>query len=365
MHFEPETLDRHRDTRQISFRFEQAQHRNMGGYFEDPVLLVVTLFNPALPPPEPSPIGHANIERFYPPVDDEPRRVLHFGAQRWLPELRSGAAVTHAAATNEGRGDNLVSGPPERWLVIHVDPERRVRVDLYAWRKAYALADAQALARRAAESVRATPRLAALFDAAPGADAREEERFEQTVAGALARLRACGNDPLVPGTTWFSDDGRCAAWLSEDRRWLRLARAMGRVPLAAARPRRPDDPGDAPRFAEVRIPPGRAAALVGPPDYTLAMLFWDTARAGWAVEGVAEWLDAGEREPNPLLEAIWLRLRERDAIHLVSLARYDLRFSPDRVAIEAFLSEADRVARALAAGEVIPGVPVEGVTFGR
>jgi hypothetical protein len=49
----------------------------------------------------------------------------------------------------------------------------------------------------------------------------------------------------------------------------------------------------------------------------------------------------------------------------VGLARYDLRFSPHRVAIEAFLSEADRVARALAAGEVIPGVPVEGVTFRR
>jgi hypothetical protein len=71
----------------------------------------------------------------------------------------------------------LSSGPPERWLVVHVDPTRRIRVDLYAWRTMYSVDEARALVRRAAESVQTTPKLAELFDGVNGAESREDARL--------------------------------------------------------------------------------------------------------------------------------------------------------------------------------------------
>jgi hypothetical protein len=230
-HFDPATLDRHRNAYQITFRFEQGQHTVLGGYLANPVLLHVTLFNPSQAKPDASKIGFTTIRTFYPPVDDRARLEAHFAAQRWLDDRVVGDAVTRAAATNEGRGDNVSSGPPERWLVIHVDPTRRIRVDLYAWRKAYSLDEARALVRRIAESVQTTPKLAAMFDAVPGAEAREDARFEKTVNDALAALGQCGIRSIGPGMT--ASSGRCASWLSDDRRFLRLARTMGRIPLAS------------------------------------------------------------------------------------------------------------------------------------
>src|SRR5690349_8877243 len=129
--FDPRELEGHRDDRQVTFRFEEKQRRNMGAYFVNPVLLDVTLYSPALPAPDPASIRYTTIDEFYPPVDnDRSRLAAHFDAQRWLPDVRVGAAVTRVAPTGEGLGDELVSGPPKRWLVIHIDPVRRVRVDL-------------------------------------------------------------------------------------------------------------------------------------------------------------------------------------------------------------------------------------------
>ena len=49
----------------------------------------------------------------------------------------------------------------------------------------------------------------------------------------------------------------------------------------------------------------------------------------------------------------------------MSLARYDLQFHAERVAVDAFLFEADRVAAALRAGTLIPGVNAAPDAFGR
>lgn len=349
-HFSPETLDRHRNPYQITFRFEQGQHHVLGGYLADPVLLHVTLFNPASAPPDPGRISFTTISRFYPPVsDDRPRLDAHFAAQRWLPDVLSGRAVTRAAATNEGRGDNLSSGPPERWLVIHVDPVRRVRVDLYAWRKSISLEEAQALVRRAAESVEVTPKLAEMFAGVNDVDAREEAKFEQAVTDALAALNRCGIQSIGPEMVAWSD--RCAAWLSADRRFLRVARAVVRVPLSAATRR----PREAPEF-RVELPSGRNAKLIGPPDFRMVMFYWDAATGRWSLRGFGEHLFDDDEGDNPFLNVISTWLDDRASVHLLALASYDLKFSAERVAIDAFLAEADRVAAALRAGKVIPGV---------
>jgi hypothetical protein len=357
--FDPSVLEFHRNERQITFRFEEKQRRNMGGYFLDPVLLNVTVFNPALPAPDAASITYTTIDRFYPPVDDDlPRFAAHFAAQRWLPDVRLGAAVTRAAATNEGRGDNVVSGPPERWLVIHVDPVRRVRVDMYAWRKEYSLDEARALVRRVAESVEVTPKLREVFEAVKTVDDREAAIHTRAVSDAVGRLRACGIASLRPGETAWTPT--CAAWLSSDRRYLHVARTLGRVPLAAAT-RAPREP---PAF-RVNELPNRSALLVGPPDFSMLMLYWDAGAARWSVEGLGSRLHDDEPRESPLVAAIAARLTERASVSLVSLARYDLKFWAERVAVDAFLFESDRDAAALRAGTLIPGVKAEADPFAR
>lgn len=348
--FSPETLDQHRDDYQITFRFEQGQHHVLGGYLADPVLLHVTLFNPGMPKPDATKITFTTISKFYPPVDnDRPRLDAHFGAQRWLPQIVAGDAVTRSAATGEGRGDDLVSGPPLRWLVVHVDPTRRIRVDLFTWRRMYSIEEAQALVRRIAESVQTTPKLAAMFDGVKDAEAREEAQFERVVAGALEQLGQCGIRSIGPEMVAWSD--RCASWLSEDRRFLRLARPIGRIPLASATGR----VRGVPQY-RVEIPAGRSAELVGETDFRLAMLFWDDATNGWMVEGIDHRHDEWKHIDAPIVSAILPRLKDRASVHLVALASHDLEFHPERLAIPRFIAEADRVAAALRTGKVVAGV---------
>jgi hypothetical protein len=352
-----EHLDQHRDDYQITFRFEQAQHHVLGGYLADPVLLHVTLFNPNAPKPDASKITFTTISRFYPPVDnDRPRLQAHFDAQRWLPDVRTGDAVTRVAATGEGRGDALVSGPPARWLAIHVDETRRIRVDLYTWRKMYSEDEARALVRRIAESVEVTPKLAELFDGVKGADAREAAKFERTVADALAALSQCGVRSMGPGMVAWSD--RCASWLSENRRFLRVARALGRIPLSAATGRWQD----APEF-KVAIPAGRSPKLIGPPDFRLAMVFWDEKLKRWSVAGFGEHLHDDDDPDSPLIAAITPRLHDRASVHVLALASHDLQYWPDRVDLAAFFAEADRVGAALRDGKVVAGVKAAPLEF--
>ena len=349
-HFDPATLDRHRNDYQITFRFEQAQRTMPGGRLANPVLLHVTLFNPGRPKPDATRIGFTTIAPFYPPVgNDRPRLDAHFAAQRWLPDVVTGDAVTRAAATNEGLGDSVSSGPPERWLAIHVDPTRRIRVDLYAWRTMYSVDEARALVRRAAESVQATPKLAELFDGLGGAETRDEARFEATERAALAALSQCDIRSMGPGMIAWSD--RCASWLSDDRRYLRVARTMGRIPLAAA------TPGwqVAPEYT-ITLPGGRSPKLIGAPAFRLAQIFWHDAAKGWAIAGFGERRHADDAPDAPLISAITPYLRDRASVHVLALASYDLRLAPDRVALAEFIAEADRVAAALREGRVVAGV---------
>ena len=84
-HFDPATLDQHRNDYQITFRLEQGQRTLPDGRLANPVLLHVTLFNPGRPKPDATKIGFTTIAPFYPPaVNDRPRLDAHFAAQHWL-----------------------------------------------------------------------------------------------------------------------------------------------------------------------------------------------------------------------------------------------------------------------------------------
>ena len=135
---------------------------------------------------------------------------------------------------------------------------------------------------------------------------------------------------------------------------------MGRAPLAAAT-REPRQP---PSFRVIELP-GRAPALIGSPDFQLLMMYWDANAGRWSLEEPGRALYDDEPKASPLIAAIAARLTERTNIYLLSLARYDLQFWAERVAVDAFFVEADRVAAALRAGTVIPGVNVAPYAFGR
>ena len=304
----------------------------------------MTLFNPAKPKPDASRISFTTIPQFYPPAgNDRPRLDAHFDAQRWLDDEMTNDAVTRAAATNEGRGDVAANAPPERWLVIHVDPTRRIRVDLYALRATYSLDDARTLVRHVAESVQTTPKLAELFGGVNDADARDDARFESTVQSALTALSQCGIRSIGPGMVAFSD--RCASWLSDDRRFLRVARAMGRIPVAETR-----GVGRSVPELQVDVPPGRSAKLAGQSDFRLAQLFWHDAVKGWVIGGFGEPLHKDDAPDAQLITAITPYLRDRATVYVVAMASYDLRLSPERPAIAEFLAEADRLSAALQEG---------------
>ena len=147
----------------------------------------------------------------------------------------------------------------------------------------------------------------------------------------------------------FSD--RCASWLSADRRFLRVARAMGRIPVAAAK-------GDGRSVPELQVamPNGRSARLVGQSDFRMAQLFWHDVVKGWVLDGFGEPRHKDDAPDAPLITAITPYLRDRASVYVIALASYDLERAPEHAAIAEFLTEADRVATALRGGTVVPGV---------
>lgn len=357
--FDPASVEFHRNEQQITFRFEKDQKHTMGGYTEDPILLAITLLNPSTAADAATQVTGTTIARFYPPVDDVVRKASHFTAQEWLPELRNGSAITRAAKTNQGRGDNLVSGPPARWLVIHVDPARKVRVDLYAWQKKYSLEEARTLVRKVAESVQATPKLGELFTSVKTADERLSSKHMTDVANTIAKLKPCGINALKPGETVFS--GECAAWMSDNQRYIHVARSLGRVPHPGVKRKT----SEVPEFKVAPMPPGKPAALMGPPDFQVVTFFWDAPKNKWSIEELGSTMYEDEPRLSALVAAISERLKDHASVYVVSLARYDLQFHAQRVAVEAYLSESNRVAGQLRAGKLITGVTAVPDAFGR
>lgn len=126
---------------------------------------------------------------------------------------------------------------------------------------------------------------------------------------------------------------------------------VGQVPLTAVAARAPG----APAF-RVAVPTDRSPALRGATEFRLAQLFWGDASKRWSIAGFGEPLHDDDTIDAPLVSAILPRLHDRASAHLVVLASYDLTHSADRVTIAEFIADSIRVAEALRAGKVVPGV---------
>lgn len=355
--FDPASVEFHTNERLITFRFEQDQSNNMGGYSKNPVLLNVTLFNPALPSSEVLKIGGTTVSQFYPPVDDQARLKAHFDAQAWNPDITNGEQLTRSAETNSGRGDNLSSSPPERWLIIHADGARHVRVDIYTWQKKYSLDEARALAKQVAESFKPAPTVQSFFDNVKTVGARTENKHDAAVARALSLIKACGIESLRPGEVTLK--GECGAWLSESRRDLHVMRAMGRVPLTSAK----IEPNWAPQFQTTPLPGPKPAFMIGPPDFLAGVFYWDAKINAFKLDGFGEQMYDDDARVSPLSKAIITKLTDKASAHAVTIACYDLQFHADRVAITEFFAESDRMKRALLEGSFVKGVKATPFAF--
>ena len=326
------------DAGRVTFRYEQGQHHVLGGHLANPVLLDVTLLAAPAPAASAPRVDGTTVDAFYGPIDDGPRRTAHFAAQRWLPDQADGDALTRVAAIGEGRGDALLSGGTPRWLAIHVDPARRARVDLYAWRSAYSADEARALVRQVAASVTTTPALDARLGAIAAEDRRRAERGRVGPAEAEAILRRCGVSRLAAGEAAVG--AGCVAHLSADRLRLRVAALVGRVPLAASR-------GTAGQVARFAVAPDA-------PDLGVSLMWWDGAR--WAVEGLQHSL-SGESLRHPVLDAVAARLVDRTSVLLLRTFEVDFEHFPEGVDdLAPFLTESERQAAALADGTLLPGL---------
>lgn len=93
--------------------------------------------------------------------------------------------------------------------------------------------------------------------------------------------------------------------------------------------------------------------LIGPPDFQMLMFYWDAGPARWNLEGLGSRRYDDEPRESPLVAAITARFTERTSASFVSLARYDLKFWAERVAVDAFFFESDRTAAALRTGTLI------------
>ena len=335
------------DARGVTFRFEQGQHHLLGGYLANPVLLDVTLLAAPAAGAAPPRIEHTTVDKFYPPADDPPRLAAHFAAQRWLPDVRTGGALTRVAATGEGRGDDVSSGPPERWLAIHLDPARRVRVDLWAWRSAYSADEARALVQQVAASVTTAPALDAFLGNIAAEDRRRDERRRVAPGEAATILRRCGVTGLAPGKA--SIGATCVAHLSADSLALRVVALVGRVP-------RPADDGAPARIPQFDLAPDA-------PTYAVVLAFWNGER--WRTGGLQYSLGRDDEE-HPVLDALATRLTDRGSVYLLRSFWVDFQHYPEGVDdLVPFLDETERQAELLRGGTLIPGVRGEAVRLGR
>jgi hypothetical protein len=251
------------------------------------------------------------------------------------------------AATGEGRGDDVSSGPPERWLAIHLDPARRVRVDLWAWRSAYSADEARALVQQVAATVTTTPALDAFLGDIAAEDRRRDERRRVAPGEAATILRRCGVAGLAPGQA--SVGATCVAHLTADSLQLRVVALLGRVP-------RPADGGVPARIPQFDLPPDA-------PTYAVVLAFWNGER--WRTGGLQYSLGRDD-ESHPVLDALGPHLSDRASVYLLRSFAVDFQHYPQGVEdLGPFLDDTERQAALLRGGTLLPGLRGEAVRLDR
>jgi hypothetical protein len=335
-------LEYHLDERRLTFRFVQGQYTTLGGYRASPVILDVTFFNSSAPKVEIENVSATTIDRFY-----SPDNKTTLAAAAWQPEERTGDIITRSAEARDPYDDKH-----PRWLLIHTDGVRRVRVDLFAWRKAYTIDEARRLVRDVAASLTATAAVQRHFDELKTFDTRMEQRRDSVIAQIERDLAPCKLPALSAGSAVSSAD--CVAVLSANRRDVFIARYLGKVPRSAATNR---STANAPEFP-IGFGPNEYrgnGSINGLPNIDIYVLWWDQRTSAWSTGKLQGYL--GTEEAAPALEPHVVRhLGSRDDAHLFRSVHYDVVFNPEHVNTAEFLRDAARFDTDLASGKIVAGV---------
>jgi hypothetical protein len=342
-------LEYHLDQRLLSFRFQQGQHTRIGGISAYPVLLDVTLFNDGLSSAEISLIERTTIDIFY--AESGKSRLSDVA---WRPDSVEDGATTRLGAVSK----SLSTDDVPRWLAIHVDPARRVRVDFFAWQKVYSADEVRRLVREVAASVKTTPALQAHFEGIKTFDQRMEARRDSALSAATATLAPCGVTEIVAGRATFGSD--CVVHLTANRRFLTVARYLGQVPVAAASRQAGQRPVFTFAFKSGDFE-GRGSTD-GRPNLDIHMFYWDAEKKVWSADGLQTFVSEPfgadeERATAAILERLGTSGEAaREGVYLWSFAHFDVLFRGDEVSLEPFLARARAYEDGLGSARIIAGV---------
>lgn|GEM_PF-2222470 len=342
------TLANHLDDQQLSLRFTQGQFVRANGQPASPVVLAITLFAPSVRTELIAHVDETPIWEFESPSD-----TRRFQNLNWHATPGAGGTATHVAAVPDASDARTA-----RWLVIHTDAARRVRVDLYVWQRAYTAEEAGRLVRSVAASVSTTPALQQHFANASTFDQRAQARRREALAKAANQLAPAGIHALQPGEVEL---GRSTiAGLSGSGRFLAVGRYLGSVPI----PPGARDARGRPiyTFRHTHADFQGHGIIDGHPDLQLRLFYWDVAAREWRVAGLQgalfEPFAAGRDLTSPaIVETLQARgAGAHDHGHIWDFAFYDVELRPEEADIGAFLARADAYANALAAGRIIQSV---------
>ncbi len=328
-----------RDRGAATMRLEQDPSTDWGGYQREPVLLTITLYNPALPAPDADAVRPVRVHRYYTPITDQ---VIAADSPRWRSEREGSLRWRWLEMEDSGHA---------RWMVVLTDPARHLRLDLFSWKEKLSLDEARALLRDAAASLQTTAALAQHFDLVASADQRVAALAGQRLTEYQRLLTELGLPSLRADEPVLGET--IAALLERSSGTLTVARMIGSVPLADGTPRglrgRPE--------IALALKPGQyvgGSTINGLPNLKIAMLYWDNTAALWRASELQARTGREDEALPRLMQAVAARLTDRGRAHLLRVT--SVRLSPewgDAAALPKFLGDSQVYQTDLAAGRIV------------
>lgn len=294
----------HHDDERAVFRFEQGNMTDWGGNSREPVLLNILFLNPSLSPDPARDEGGFSVWRYYSPMKDE---TIAQTAPPWSVEDEGGLRWRWLEMD-----DHFGTDHQPRVAVILFDPSARIRLDFFAWKKEYELADARALLRGILAETRPSPDLAAHFAIVSNFDERMDVRREANLAKAQQELVAAGAPTFAAGQYRFSPNW--AVWLDDDRKSARIARYLGAVSLDGAERgyfNRPAIP-----LAPAWLPKHEGGTAKYEQAIPISVLYWDESASVWRQTDLRRRTADEDEALHPFFAAIAERLSDHSSAHL-------------------------------------------------
>jgi hypothetical protein len=331
------SLEYHLDEERLTFRFVQGQYNNAGGYPTYPVVLDVTFFPATVSSEAMQHIRYTTAHRFYHDYFQEDHA---FSQLKWLPDINDADGLMKRVVTER---------EPIRWLLIHVNPATRVRLDFYAWQKEYELDVAERLLRDIARSVSTTAQLQQHFDEIKTFPERMARKREQKVEEIQQALAPLGFSPLEGGRVQFANG--YVGWLSEDRTEFFLGKEIGGVTMDKV-----EDPNQEPPRPKLALQANQYQSGVtvdGLPYLNVAMYYWSQREQVWKLGDMQRPFPFEHTPPEVVQRDIIARFDDPRLLHFYRFTGCDLEFHADDLELSAFIKETAQYEADFKVGKIV------------